>query len=133
MNALQQFLLENPVDNIVEKVTVSARLKDFPFQVKAITGGEYNDYQARCIENPNSPKKRKFNSKKFNELIVTNHTVDPNFKDADWLTKSGCGVDSTKLLYKTLLAGEISELAEAILRISGFDKDLEEEIEEVKN
>lgn len=133
MNALQQFLLENPVDNITEEIVVSNRLKDFPFKVRAITGGEYNEYQTRCIENPNSPKKRKFNSKRFNELVVINHTIEPNFKDADFLQKAGCGVDSTKALYRTLLAGEISELAENILKLSGFDKDLEETVEEVKN
>ena len=132
MNALQQFLIENPVDNITEEIIVSERLKQFPFKVRAITGAEYNDYQTRSIENPNSPKKRKFNTKKFNELIVLNHTVEPNFKDAEFLKKSG-GVDSAGLLYRTLLDGEISKLAESILQLSGFDTDLEDEIEEVKN
>lgn len=133
MNALQQFLTENPVDNVTEVVTVSDRLKAFPFTVRAITGGEYNNYQSLCIENPNSQKKRKFNTKKFNELIVINHTVDPNFKDAEWLTKTDSSLDSSRLLYKTLLAGEINTLAETILHLSGFDKDIEEEVEEVKN
>lgn len=133
MNELQQFLLDNPVDNVTEEIIVSERLKDFPFKVKAIKGGEYNDYQGRSIENPNSAKKRKFNTKKFNELIVINHTIEPNFKDADWLQQANAGLDATVLLYKTLLAGEIAELAEAILKLSGFDKDLEDTVDEVKN
>ena len=125
--------MENPVDNLTAQITVSERLKDFPFTIKGMTGNEYNDYQNRCIENPNSPKKRKFNSRKFNELIVINHTIEPNFKDADWLKAANAGMAPENLMYKTLLAGEITELAEAILKLSGFDKDLEEEIEEVKN
>lgn len=133
MNNLQQFLMDNPVDNLTEELIVSTRLKDYPFTIKAMTGSEYNDYQARCIENPNSPKKRKFNTKRFNELIVVNHTITPNFKDAEWVKAAECGMDSTRLMYKMLLPGEISELAEAILRLSGFETDLEEEIEEIKN
>lgn len=134
MNNLQQFLLENPVDNVTQEIVLSGRLKDFKFKVRAITGKEYSDYQARCIENPNSPKKRKFNTQKFNELIVVNHTVDPNFKDAEWLKTAGIlSMDAAQLLYKTLLAGEINELADTILKISGFNNDTEELIEEAKN
>lgn len=133
MNALQKFLLENPVDDVTTDIVVSERLREFPFKIKAITSGEYNQYQSICIENPNSPKKRKFNTKKFNELIILNHTVEPNFKDADWLKAAEC-VDSSRLINKTLLAGEVTELAQQILKLSGFDnEDLEEEVEEAKN
>jgi len=132
MNALQQFLTKNSVDNFIEEVTLGGRLKDFKFKIKALTGNQYNDFQALCIENPNSPKKRRFNIKKFNELIVANCVVEPNFKDPEWLKELGVA-DATSAIYKTLLAGEITDLAERILRLSGFDRDIEEEMEEVKN
>ena len=132
LNALQQFLLDNPVDNVVEEIVVSTRLQNFKFKVKAMTGGEYNSYQTLCVDNPNSPKKRKFNVKKFNELIVINHTIEPNFKDADFLKESKCE-DSIRALYKYLLPGEINALAEKILDVSGFNNDIEEDMEEVKN
>ena len=132
MNALQQFLTKNSVDNLIEEVTLGGRLKDFKFKIKALTGNQYNDFQALCIENPNSPKKRRFNTKKFNELIVANCVVEPNFKDADWLKELGVA-DATSAIYKTLLAGEITDLAERALRLSGFDRDVEEEMDEVKN
>lgn len=133
MNNLQQFLMNNPVDNLTQELVISNRLKDFPFTIKAMTGFDYNDYQTRCIENPNSNKKRKFNTKKFNELIVVNHTIVPNFKDAEWIKEAECGLDATKLMYKMLLPGEINELAEAILKLSGFENTIEEDVEEVKN
>ena len=132
MNALQQFLTKNSVDNLIEEVTLGGRLKDFKFKIRALTGNQYNDFQALCIENPNSPKKRRFNTKKFNELIVANCVVEPNFKDADWLKELGVA-DATSAIYKTLLAGEITDLAERALRLSGFDRDVEEEMDEVKN
>lgn len=132
MNALQQFLTKNAVDNLIKEVSLGGRLKDFKFKVKALTGNQYNDFQALCIENPNSPKKRRFNTKKFNELIVVNCVVEPSFKDAEWIKDLGVP-DATSAMYKTLLAGEISQLAEEALRLSGFDRDVEEEMEEVKN
>lgn len=132
MNALQQFLTQNSVDNLTEEVCLGGRLKDFKFKIKALTGNQYNDFQALCIENPNSPKKRRFNTKKFNELIVVNCVVEPNFKDADWIKQLNVP-DAAAAMYKTLLAGEITQLAEAALRLSGFDRDLDEDMEEVKN
>jgi hypothetical protein len=132
MNALQQFLTKNSVDNLTEEVVLGGRLKDFKFKIKALTGDQYNDFQALCIENPNSPKKRRFNTKKFNELIVANCVIEPNFKDPEWLKELGVA-DAISAIYKTLLAGEITDLAEKILRLSGFDRDIEEEMEEVKN
>lgn len=132
MNALQQFLTKNAVDNLTKEISLGGRLKDFKFKVRALTGNQYNDFQALCIENPNSPKKRRFNTKKFNELIVVNCVVEPSFKDAEWIKELGVP-DATSAMYKTLLAGEISQLAEEALRLSGFDRDVEEEMEEVKN
>ena len=132
MNALQQFLTTNSVDNLTQEVTLSGRLKDFKFKIKAMTGNQYNDFQSLCIENPNSPKKRRFNTKKFNELVVINCVVEPNFKDPEWMKALGVA-DATSAMYKTLLAGEITQLAEESLKLSGFDRDMDEDMEEVKN
>jgi hypothetical protein len=120
------------VDNVTQEVVVSERLKQFKFEVRAITGKEYTDYQARCILNANSQKKRSFDTKRFNELIVLNHVTNPNFKDADFIKAAG-SVDAASTMYKYLLAGEINSLADEILKLSGFDKDFDESVEEVKN
>ena len=134
MNKLQEFLTKNDVSNITEVINLSGRLREFPITIKALPGSQYNEYQKLCIENPTSPKKRSFNSKRFNELLVTNSVVDPNFKDPEFQKANNIlDGDATKLLYKVMLSGEISQLAEAIMRLSGFDKDMEEEVEEVKN
>lgn len=132
MNALQQFLTKNSVENLTQEICLGGRVKDFKFKIKAMTGNQYNEYQSLCIENPNSPKKRRFNTKRFNELVVVNCVVEPTFKDADWIKELGVA-DATAAMYKTLLAGEITQLAEACLKLSGFDKDLDEDMEEVKN
>ena len=59
-------------------------------------------------------------------------TIEPNFKDADSIKKAGCQ-SPEQFLYKSLLAGEIAELAQQISALSGFDADMEEMVEEAKN
>lgn len=132
MNALQQFLLQSDVSDLKKSINLGGRMKDHPITIKALNGDKYNSFQTLCIENPNSPKKRHFNTKKFNELVCIECLVDPNLKDPEFIKAAGVP-DSTTLLYKCFLAGEISTIAEQALRLSGFDNDVEEEMEEVKN
>lgn len=136
MNALQQFLLESNVKNLKKVINLGGRLADHPITIRALDGDKYNAFQQLCIENPNSVKKRHFNSKKFNELVCIECLVDPNLKDSEFLkmAREQKGImDSTSLLYHCFLAGEIAVLAEQALKLSGFDRDVEEEMEEVKN
>ena len=89
MNALQQFLLESNVNNLKKTINIGGRMKDHPLTIRVITGQQYTDYQQQCIENPNSAKKRRFNTKRFNELICVNSLVDPNLKDPEMHQTSG--------------------------------------------
>jgi hypothetical protein len=131
MSTLLEFLIENPVDNLTEKVVVSNRLAKFPFTIKAMTGPEFSEYQ-KLATRIGKNKKVEFNSKLFNELVVLNHTVEPNFRDANNIKKAGC-TSPEGFLYKSLLAGEIAELSQQISNLSGFDRDLEATVEEAKN
>jgi hypothetical protein len=72
------------------------------------------------------------NSKRFNELIVINHLIDPNLKDISLLTRAGVNT-SEEFLYKFFRPGEISELVAKITELSGYDADEESAIEEVKD
>lgn len=132
MNALQQFLLESDVSNLKKTIDIGGRMKGHALTIRVITGEQYTSYQQQCIENPNSAKKRRFNTKRFNELIVVNSLVDPNLKDPEML-KAAKVTRPEELLYKCFLAGEINTIAEQVLTLSGFDADVEEEMEEVKN
>ena len=131
MGALLEFLIDNPVDDVTEEVIVSKRLEKFPFKIKAMTGKEFSEYQ-KLATVIGKKKKISFDSQKFNEQVVLNHTIEPNFKDADSIKKAGCQ-SPEQFLYKSLLAGEIAELAQQISALSGFDKDMEETVEEAKN
>lgn len=132
MNALQKFLLESDVSDIRKSINLGGRMKDHPVTIKAIDGDKYSQFQQLCIENPNSAKKRSFNTKRFNELICVECLVDPNLKDPEFIKEAGVA-DSARLLYRCFLSGEIASIAENVLKLSGFNSDMEEEMEEVKN
>jgi len=131
MSKLLDFLVEHPVDNLTDEVVVSPRLAQFPFKIKAIGGLAFSEYQ-KLATKVGRHNKVEFDSKTFNELVVLNHTVDPDFRDAESIKKAGC-TSPEQFLYKSLVAGEISELAQRISSLSGFDKEPDELVEEAKN
>ena len=130
---LTQFLLDNPQLDIREEIYVSERFKNagFKFTISAMTGEQFSAYQKEATA-IGRHKKVNFDSKRFNELVVINHTVNPNFKDADTIKKAGCQTPE-QFLYRSLRAGEVVELANQISRLSVFDTDPEALVDEVKN
>lgn len=129
MNELELFLNLPDVGNIEEEVFVSQRLGKF--KVRAMTADEHGEYMKRS-----RGKVKKdgmdFDSAKFNLLIVAGQTVYPNFNNAELLKKSGCATP-LEFIKRKLKAGEIAELAKQICEISGFDEDINEDVEEAKN
>lgn len=132
---LSQFLINNPVNDLTKEVYVSSRFKDengnkIPFKIKAISGEEYASYRKQALRV--SKNGVEFDTKKFNELIIINHTLDPNFRDAEAIKATGC-MTPEQFMYRSLLAGEIDALAAKITDLSGFNTTVEEARETVKN
>lgn len=136
MTALTDFLLANPVDTITQEVIVSKRIKDaegnlLKFTVKPMLNEQYLEYQNQCMV-PKRHGKVDFDTKKFNRLLILNHTVSPDFRSVELIQKAGCSTPE-QLLNKFLLAGEIQVLAEHIREISGFADSIDDLVDEVKN
>lgn len=131
MGVLLEFLVQNPVDDITDEVIVSKRLEKFPFKIKAMSGQEFGEYQKMAVA-IGKKKKVSFDTQKFNEQVVLNHVIEPNFRDAESIKTANC-TSPEQFLYRSLLAGEISELSNRISVLSGFDSDIEETIDEAKN
>ena len=132
---LSQFLINNPVNNLTKEVYVSTRFKDekgnkLTFKIKAISGEEYASYRKQALRVTKNGVE--FDTKKFNELIVINHTIDPDFRDAESIKAAGC-VTPEQFMYRSLLAGEIDALAAKITDLSGFNTTVEEARDVVKN
>lgn len=136
MSKLQQFLTGRNVTELTEDVAISDRLKDeegklLKFKIKAMTADEFSNIQKVCTR-VDKKQKVNFNSKLYNEELITNYCLEPDFKNAQFLKDNGC-MSPSQLINKVLLAGEVSALSEAIAKLSGFDQDMDELKEEAKN
>ena len=92
---------------------------------------EYRTYQNAC-----KSKIKKggidFDTPKFNMMIIEGQVIKPNFKNAEFLKKAGCST-ATEFIRKKFKAGEIAELGNQIVKVSGFDTSVPEDVEEAKN
>lgn len=129
MNNLEDFLALPDVDSIEEEIFVNKRIGKVT--IKAMTSDDFSEYQRKSRGKINK-KGIDFDGAKFNLLIVAGQTVKPDFKNADLLKKANC-TTATELIQKKLLPGEIAEIAQQIQRLSGFDSDMSEDVEEAKN
>lgn len=140
MSVLKDFLIENAdVASKEVEVAISSRFKDkegnlLKFKIRPMNGDEFGKYQKQCTSFNMVGKKREtnFDSGKFNNLCIVNHCIDPDFKDSSFIKQLGVQTPE-QAVGKVLLAGEIVELGNQITQISGFDVDINEEIENAKN
>ncbi len=136
---LQEFLNTSNVREIKDKVAISQRLKDpdsgelYKFEIRALTEKEYEVARSEATTLPRKKKESaRFNNAIFNEKVILAGCIYPNFKDAESIKAATC-ISPEDYLHKVLLPGEISDLAEAITKLSGFDVGMEELVEEAKN
>lgn len=129
MSKLDDFLQLPDVDDIIEEIFINERLGSF--KIKAMTQDEFADYQKRC-RSKITKKGVEFDNNKFNLLLVAGQVVEPDFSNAEFLKKAGCAT-AVEFLKKKLLSGEIAELSTQIQRVSGFDTNINDDVEEAKN
>lgn len=129
MSALVDFLALPDVSEVTEEIYINERLGTF--KIKPLSNTMWSSYRKQCMS-----KIKKggadFDSEKFSTLIIAEQTVEPNFKDAAFLEKAGCST-ARDFIDKKFLAGEIADIAEKITKISGFDSDINDDIELAKN
>lgn len=132
MDSLFQYLLENQFEQEF-MVKLEGRLANAdPFVCKLISGQEYNNYVNLCLKQDKKGES-KMDVGQFNNLILKNHVITPNFKNADNISKAGCAT-TEQLINKVLKGGEQSQLVNRILTESGFGAAVDqEEIDEIKN
>lgn len=129
---LISYLASNPVEELVQEVSIPGRLAGFKFKIKPMTQKDYYKYQQICTNIVSRDKSVKFNSGRFSELVILNHVIEPNFKSTEILSTLGVQTPE-QVLDKFFLGGEILELSGKISEISGFNTTDEQLEEEVKN
>ena len=135
MGKLQVFLMSwaDFGDELVEVRT--ATLPD-PFLVRAITEGENKAIRKSCkkviIDQKTRQRQEYTDQDLYNNKLVVACCVEPNFKDAEWQAAKGV-MGAEALLDKVLTAGEFSDLLMGVLRVNGFDDDINDLVDEAKN
>lgn len=132
MSELSSFLAQNTINDLTEEIELTGRLNGMKFTIKVMTASEHSDYVKVCQKIIPGKKEVLLDTDKFRTLIIKNHVLDPNFKDAKLLESSGCQTPE-QFINTRLLIGEQNKLQEAILTLSGFDTDLKTDIENAKN
>ena len=130
--SLIDFLCANPVQDETEQVVISERLKDFEFEIGAMDKKQYDGYINQCVIKDGKGKVVKQNIALFNELVVINHCLYPDFRSTEFVQKTGA-LTPGQALYKVLKLGEVEKLADCILKFNGFDRDFETLRKKAKN
>lgn len=134
MSSLSVFL--NPVKEENKKVIVTKRYLDeegnpVPFEIRAITQAE----NKKLMKKHTKRDKRGievFNRAEYMAEFVASAVVFPDLNNAELQSDKKC-LGAVALLEKILLTGEYTELANQVQILSGFDEDINKDIEEAKN
>ena len=132
MGNLSAFL--HPAVPAAEKeVFVSDRFRDekgepVPFKIKALTQEENDAISRQCrrTKKVNGQPVEYLDQAEYSRRIVLAGTLEPNFA-AKELCDHFQVLDPAQVPGKMLLAGEFTRLLKAIMELSGFGGDLEEE------
>ncbi|MBJ6360426.1 phage portal protein [Paenibacillus sp. GCM10012307] len=140
MSQFQAFFAQNAVIDTTEEFVVSERFKDkegnpIPWQLRSITedhNTEIRKASTKRIKGKNGSYSVETNQEEYVARLVTASVVYPELKDPE-LQKSYNTVGAESLLRKMLLPGEFGVLLKKVQELNGFDRDMSELVDEVKN
>lgn len=130
MSKLEDFLSLGKVTDAREKITVTVSGKKLPLTIRAMSEDEHKAWQKQSMT---IGKKGgvSLDLGKYNSLMVPACVVEPNFNDADFLSKAKC-VSAWDFINSYFPAGVIEDISTKIQTLSGFESG-EKDIEEAKN
>lgn len=140
MSNLQDFFAQNVATDITEEFIVSERFKDkdekaIPWRLKTISEAENEEIRksaTRMTKGKNGTRVPESDMAEYIGKLAVASVVFPDLKNAE-LQKSYGVIGADAVLKKMLLSGEYALLVQKVQEINGFDKDINEKIEEVKN
>ncbi|MFS1514556.1 phage tail assembly chaperone [Chengkuizengella sp. SCS-71B] len=140
MSDLSLFFAENVSSELIEEVIISNRFKGsngepMAWKIKSMTEEENEQCRkaaTRKVKAKNGVYIPETNQDEYAAKLAVLSIQYPNLKDAE-LQKSYGVMGAEVLLRKMLLPGEYSTLIQNVMSINGFNKDIGELIDEVKN
>ena len=140
--SLSAFLKQNAKQVENEKVVVSNRFVDengnvIPFEVRVLTSDEDEKIRKKCTYKEQIPgKKYQYTNEtdydKYVGMQAVACTVFPDVKDSSLQDSYGV-MGEFNLLKAMLTPGEYANYLQAVQSINGFDKDMQELVDEAKN
>jgi len=124
MSRLQDLLLLPDVSEIKKDIYISKQLGSFV--VEPLTEKQLQGYRIRSKKKDND-----IDVNKLNCLVIENHVIDPNLKDADFLEKAKCDTVAD-FINRKFTAGTTARIVNKIMEISDLS-DIDKDIEEAKN
>ncbi|RXZ77247.1 phage portal protein [Paenibacillaceae bacterium] len=140
MSDFQAFFAQNAPLDTVEEIPVSPRFKDengkpIKWKVRSITeeeNAELRKASTKRIKGRNGTQKTEFSTDDYTAKMAVVGVVFPDLKNVE-LQQSYGALGAESLLKKMLLPGEYADLLIKVQQINGFDKDINDLVEDVKN
>lgn len=133
MASLSAFLHPEQAEN--KEVIVSDRFKEngktVPFVIRPITQRE-NEELLKKHRKIDKQGVEVFNRVNYNQELTALAVVEPDLNNAEFQKAYGT-LGASRTLSAMLYVGEYAALMEAVMELSGLDKDINEDIEEAKN
>jgi hypothetical protein len=129
MSKLDDFLGLTDVSEIRKEISVKLDGKELNLTIRPLNEDEHIEFQRRS--QTVTKNKMIFDTGKYNSLIIENCIVEPNFSDEGFLKKVKC-ISASEFLKKKFTAGVLTDIAQQIQELSGFES-YEMEIENAKN
>lgn len=132
---MKSFFRERIKTDITEHLVISRRFVDddgkpIEFIIKAVTEAE-NEVLRMEARRPVGGE-LKFDSKNYCNRLLATSVVYPNLKNAE-LQRSWGVYSAEDLICKMLLAGEYSKLLNAVKKLCGFDENIQDLKNTIKN
>jgi len=140
MSTLKAFFAQNVQTDIVEEFIVSERFKDengrpIPWKIRALSEAENEEIRkasTQYVKGKGGQRVPETKPEVYLAKIAVTSVVFPDLKNAE-LQQSYGVMGAEELLKKMLLSGEYAALIQKVQEINGFDKDINELMDEVKN
>jgi len=140
MGDLSVFFAQNVMAEVTEDVMVSGRFRDKDgaavlWKLRSMTEEENEDCRkaaTRKVKGKNGQYTQETSTEDYLANLVATSVVFPDLKNVE-LQRSYGVMGAESLLRKMLLPGEYAELVQQVQRINGFDQDINELVDEVKN
>ncbi|WP_273483608.1 phage tail assembly chaperone [Desulforamulus ruminis] len=140
MSDLSVFFAQDDLGEITEEVVVSTRFKDkegkpVPWRLRSMTEAENKAIRqsaTKSVKARHGGPTREVDFEEYLAKLAVASIVYPNLKDAD-LQASYRVKGADAVLQKMLLPGEYATLLQKVQELNGFDQDINELVDEVKN